>query len=187
MTDELLTQAQFALLVGVSAPRINKLVKSGRIPLVNKKIPKEAGLSAWNNREIGFEKAAVAGKKHGGDPRTTKKEIKGFDHDKLEEDNDDVAPQDSDLGARYNKAKTEEKEWMAKKRELEYLVEKKKYIPVSDVKHEMQTLAGLIKQKLLSTAVVIATRSEGKNINQIQRIAEIEINEALKELQKLES
>lgn len=182
MTEELLTQAQFATLVGVSAPRINKLVKAGRIPLVEKKIPKEVGLTAWNNREIGFEKAAAAGKKFGGDPRLTKK--RNTMSQQIDDDEDE--PNDTEWGARFNKAKTLEKEEMARKRKFENEVEEGRYVLKSEVRAEASELAGAIKQKLISIAPIIAVTAEGKTGLQIQKIVEFHLNEVLKQLQEME-
>lgn len=186
MTEELLTQAQFAALVGVSAPRINKLVKAGRIPLVDKKIPKDSGLTAWNNREIGFEKAAIAGKKFGGDPRKTKNNgPKNFLDDEDEESNDAQLYGD-EWAARFKIARTLEKEEMAQKRKFENEVEQGKYVLKSDVRQEASELASAIKQKLISIAPIIAVTAEGKTALQIQKIAEKYINEALGMLQDME-
>jgi len=184
---ELLTQKAFAELVGVSGPRINKLVKQGRIPTVGTKIPKDEGMKAWEeNRVVGFEKAAEAGAKHGGDPRKTKKQVRGYDHDKIsDEDDDETTPADKDLGARYNKAKTEEKEWMARRRQFDYEVELGKYILVEDVKAEASKLAAMVRQQIISVSPAIAARAEGKTITQIQRIVEEELNIALEQLQKI--
>lgn len=178
MSDELLTQAQFAQLVGVSAPRISKLVTAGRIPKVNGKIPKEAGLTAWNNKQIGFEKAAAAGKKFGGDPKITKNT--GL-RQSLEED-DDQAPEDSDLGKRYNIAKTLEKEEMARKRKFENEVEQGKYILKTDVERDAANLAADMVKSFSSLPSRISVSLENKEASYIQQVLEHELNEIIKVL-----
>lgn len=193
MQEEYLSQRAFAALpeVGVSHVRINKLIKEGRIPTNDDgKIPKNAGIEAWKTcRVIGFEKAGAAGKKYGGDPRKTKKEVRGFRHDQIEDhdedDSDDEEPKKSDLGARYNKAKTLEKEWMARRRQLDYEVELGKYVLVEEVKAEASKLAAMVRQQIISVSPAIAARAEGKTITQIQRIVEEELNIALEQLQKI--
>ncbi|QHJ79152.1 MAG: hypothetical protein [Caudoviricetes sp.] len=185
MTEEYLSQRAFAALpeVGVSHVRINKLIKAGRLPSNEKgQIPKLEGIEAWKTcRVLGFENAAVAGAKHGGNPRTTKKTVRGYDHDNVESD-DDEAPKDSDLGARYNKAKTEEKEWVAKRRKLDYEIEKKKWILVDDVKREASELASELVKKFSSLPSRISVTLENKDANYIQSILEHELNEIIKVL-----
>lgn len=178
MSNELLTQGEFAKLVGVSAPRISKLVKAGRIPLVDKKIPKEAGLTAWNNKHIGFERAAEAGKKFGGDPRTTKN---NSIRQSLDED-DDVAPDDSDLGKRYNLAKTLEKEEMARKRKFENEVEQGKYVLKSNIEREAATIAAEMVKAFMGIPSRISVSLENKEASYIQEALEHELNEVIKVL-----
>lgn len=185
MQEEYLSQRAFAALpeVGVSHVRINKLIKEGRIPTnADGKIPKNAGIEAWKTcRVVGFEKAAAAGAKYGGDPKKTK------NRSGMTRSVDDDEPVDStDLGARYNKAKTLEKEEMARKRRFENDVEEGKYVLKSDVRAEASELAGSVKQKLISIAPIIAVTAEGKTATQIQKIVEKHINEALGMLQELE-
>jgi hypothetical protein len=186
MEDEYLSQRAFAALpeVGVSHVRINKLINQGRLPTnENGKIPKLAGIEAWKTcRVLGFEKAAVAGAKHGGNPRTTKKQIRGYDHDNPDNDDDDAPPQDSDLGARYNKAKTLEKEWMAKRRQLDYEIEKKKWVLVDDVKREAAEVASELVKKFSSLPSRVSVTLENKDANYIQDILEHELNEIIKGL-----
>lgn len=187
MQEEYLSQRAFAALpeVGVSHVRINKLIKEGRIPTNDDgKIPKNAGIEAWKTcRVVGFEKAGEAGKKYGGDPRKTKKAVRGFRHDQIHgEDEDDEAPQDSDLGARYNKAKTEEKEWMARRRRLDYEIEKKKWVLVEDVKREAGEVAAELVKQFSSLPARISVSLENKEASFIQQALENELNEIIKVL-----
>lgn len=184
MTEEYLSQRAFAALpeVGVSHVRINKLIKEGRLPTnEDGKIPKEEGIKAWSTcRVAGFEKAAEAGKKFGGDPKKTKNNGPARS---LDRDDDEDA--DGEWGARYNKAKTLEKEEMARKRRFDNEVEEGRYVLKSEVKQEASALAGMIKQKLISIAPIVAVTAEGKTGLQIQKIVEFHINEALKQLQEM--
>lgn len=176
MTEEYLSQRAFAALpeVGVSHVRINKLIKEGRLPTnENGKIPKSEGIEAWKTcRVIGFEKAAEGGKRGGYNARKPK------DEDSIEDA--------GNYTDRLNKAKTRKEEALAEHKILELAVLKKEYIKISEVKEDAQKLAAMIRQKIISVAPIIAANAEGKNSNQIQRIVEIELNEALKDLQKLE-
>lgn len=176
MNEEYLSQRQFALLpeVGLSAARINVLVKAGRIPLVDGKVPKHAGIKALKDNIVtGFENAATGGKK-GGRKRT-----------ESTRDDDDAAPDDPTWGPRFNRAKALEKEAMAKKREFELEVDKGNYVHIDDLKAEASELAAVLRQKLFSLAPIIATQAEGKDANQIERIVEIELNEAMQSLQDM--
>lgn len=179
MSEEFLSQRAFAALpeVGVSHVRINKLIKEGRIPTNESgKIPKEQGINAWNScRVIGFEKAAIAGAKYGGSKQ--KKEP--------EKENEE-SPEKGNYSARLNKAKAEKEEILAEQKKLELAILKRDYIQIAEVKDDAQKLAALIRQKIISVAPIIAANAEGKTSNQIQRIVEIELNEALRDLQKLE-
>ena len=174
MTEEYLSQRAFAALpeVAVSHVRINKLIKEGRLPTnENGKIPKLKGIEAWKNcRVVGFEKAGEAGAKFGG--------AKAKKTETTEEEGGNYT-------VRLNKAKTEKEESLAEYKKIELAILKKNYILIADVKEDAQKLAALIRQKIISVAPIIAANAEGKNSNQIQRIVEIELNEALKDLQKL--
>lgn len=181
MTEEYLSQRAFAQLpeVGVSNVRINKLVKEGRIPTVDGKIPKTAGISAWQTCRVnGFENAAKGGHKGGRNARKNKA------NESMRDDGDEDAS-DPVWGPRFNKAKALEKEAMAKKREFELEVDKGNYVHIDEIKAEASDLAATLRQKIFSLAPIIATQAEGKNANQIERIVEIELNEALKELQNM--
>lgn len=173
MTEEYLSQRAFAALpeVAVSHVRINKLIKEGRLPTnENGKIPKLKGIEAWKNcRVVGFEKAGEAGAKFGG-AKAKKTE---------------TTEEGGNYTVRLNKAKTEKEESLAEYKKIELAILKKNYILIADVKDEAQKLAAMIRQKIISVAPIIAANAEGKNSNQIQRIVEIELNEALRDLQKL--
>lgn len=188
MQEEYLSQRAFAALpeVGVSHVRINKLIKEGRIPTRDSdgKIPKNSGIEAWKNcRVVGFEKAAAAGKKYGGDPKKTKKDVRGFRHDQIQgDDEDDEAPKDNDLGARYNKAKTEEKEWMARRRRLDYEVEKKKWVLIEDVKRDAAEVAAELVKQFSNLPARVSVSLENKEASFIQEALENELNEIIKVL-----
>lgn len=191
MAEEYLSQRAFAALpeVAVSHVRINKLIKEGRLPTnENGKIPKAKGIEAWKNcRVIGFEKAAKAGAKFGGDPKKTKNNgpTRSLDHEYDPED-DDADVNDPQWTPRLNKAKAIVQEQLAIKRKFENEVEQGKYVLKSDVRQEASQLAGEIKQALISIAPIIAVTAEGKKALQIQKIVEKNLNEVLKQLQKVE-
>lgn len=176
MTEEYLSQRAFAALpeVGVSHVRINKLIKEGRLPTnADGKIPKSKGVEAWKTcRVIGFEKAGAAGAKFGGA--------------KSKKQQEETNPEQGNFTERLNKAKTIKEEALAEHKKLELSILKRDHILISEVKEEAQKLAAMIRQKIIAVAPIIGVNAEGKNSNQIQRIVEIELNEALKDLQKLE-
>lgn len=176
MNDELMSQRAFSKLpeVDLAVSRINVLVKEGRIPLVNGKIPKNLGIEALKStRKMGYEAQAKAAKK-----RFNK------DYDDSESDDED-APSRSDLKGRYDLAKTLEREAIAERKQLELEVERGNLIHVDDVEYEAGQLAATVRQKLLSIAPVIATRAENKDAGNIERIVELEINQAMSDLQEL--
>lgn len=177
-----LSQRAFAALpeIGVSHVRINKLVKDGRLPINEKgQIPRDAGIDAFiNGRTVGFEAAAVAGAKFGG-----KQKEKDFSDD---EPDDDAEPTiKGSMSERFNIAKTLEKEIAVEQKRLALAVEKREFIHVDTVQMEAQQLATAIRQKLISIAPIIGATAEGKTAAQIQRIVELELNNALEDLQKM--
>ena len=188
METEYLSQRAFASLseVGVSHVRINKLIKEGRLPTENGKIPKKAGLEAWKNcRQIGFESQAKGGKKYGGPKNQKKKEPVNEDDFDFEDDGSED-PTDPKWTPRLNKARALVQEQLAIKRKFENEVEQGKYVLKSDVRQEASEVATEVKQKLISIAPIIAVTAEGKTAIQIQKIVEKHINEALTMLQPLE-
>lgn len=192
MTEEYLSQRAFAALpeVAVSHVRINKLIKEGRLPTnENGKIPKQKGIDVWKNcRVIGFEKAAKAGAKFGGDPKKTKNNgpSRSLDEDHHLDEDDDADVNDPQWTPRLNKAKAIVQEQLAIKRKFENEVEQGKYVLKSDVRQEASHLASEIKQALISIAPIIAVTAEGKKALQIQKIVEKNLNEVLRQLQKVE-
>ena len=147
------------------------------------------GIEAWKTcRVAGFEKAGKAGAKFGGYHKTTKNNgpARSLDDDYDPDADDDVDLNDPQWTPRLNKAKAIVQEQLAIKRKFENEVEQGKYILKSDVKQEASELAGMIKQKLISIAPIIAVTAESKTATQIQKIVERHINEALKQLQGLE-
>ena len=192
MTEEYLSQRAFAALpeVAVSHVRINKLIKEGRLPTnENGKIPKQKGIEAWKTcRVAGFEKAGKAGAKFGGYHKTTKNNgpARSLDDDYDPDADDDVDLNDPQWTPRLNKAKAIVQEQLAIKRKFENEVEQGKYVLKSDVRQEASHLASEIKQALISIAPIIAVTAEGKKALQIQKIVEKNLNEVLKQLQKVE-
>lgn len=192
MTEEYLSQRAFAALpeVAVSHVRINKLIKEGRLPInENGKIPKQKGIEAWKNcRVAGFEKAAKAGAKFGGYHKTTKNNgpARSLDDDYDPDADDDADLNDPQWTPRLNKAKAIVQEQLAIKRKFENEVEQGKYVLKSEVRQEASHLASEIKQALISIAPIIAVTAEGKKALQIQKIVEKNLNEVLRQLQKVE-
>lgn len=192
MSEVYLSLRAFAKLpeVGVSHITVKKYKDQGKLPSnAEGMIPQEAGLKAWKTcRVAGYEKAAVAGKKFGGDPAKTKYNGPARSLDSEYEFEDEEADiHDPQWTPRLNKAKALVQEQLAIKRKFENEVEQGRYVLKSDVKQEASELAGMIKQTLISIAPIIAVTAEGKKAIQIQKIVEQHINEALKQLQEMEN
>jgi hypothetical protein len=191
MSEEYLSLRAFAALpeVNVSHITVKKYKDQGKLPTSNDGlIPKEAGLKAWKTcRVAGYEKAAVAGKKFGGDPKKTKNHgpARSLDSE-YEFEGEDADINDPKWTPRLNKAKALVQEQMAIKRKFENEVEQGRYVLKSEVRQEASELAGTIKQKLISIAPIIAVSAEGKTALQIQKVVELHLNEVLKQLQEME-
>jgi hypothetical protein len=188
MDTEYLSIRAFSRLpeVNKSHVTIKKYVDQKRLPITEKGIPKEEGLKAWKScRHIGYEKAAIAGKKFGGAKNQKKKESVNEDDFDFEDDGSED-PTDPKWTPRLNKARALVQEQLAIKRKFENEVEQGRWVLKTDVRQEASELAGNIKQKLISIAPIIAVTAEGKTALQIQKIVEKHINEALTSLQEME-
>ena len=179
--SELLSARAFAKLVGNSNVYISRLVKEGRLPTINGKIPQAEGLIAYEeNKKPGYDgnRELNAAKRQQPQIIIQKEELPPPDPIK-------TGTSAAKSNEAYNKARAYEKTVQAKIKDIELKRLQGELVPIAEVKEDAQKLAALIRQKIISVAPIIAANAEGKTSNQIQRIVEIELNEALKDLQKL--
>lgn len=181
--SEMLSARAFAKLVGNSNVYISRLVKEGRLPTINGKIPQKDGLIAYEeNKKPGYDgnRELNAAKRQ---PQivTVKDDVSLPEPEPIKTGTSAVKSNEQ-----YNKARAYEKTVQAKIKDIELKKMQGELISIAEVKEDAQKLAAMIRQKIISVAPIIAANAEGKNSNQIQRIVEIELNEALKDLQKLE-
>lgn len=174
MADEFVSQAEFARQVGVTAQRINKLVKDGRIPVnADKKIPIKAGFKAFDK----IQKNAKAFK-----------EI----YSKTILPEDDNAPMSGstskamNVTEAFNKARLAEKTYQAKLKEIEYKLKTGELVESQKVRADAQATASALRDRLMSTPVRIAGLCEGRTAREIEEIIEDALNEALSLFQKSE-
>ena len=179
--SELLSARAFAKLVGNSNVYISRLVKEGRLPTINGKIPQAEGLIAYEeNKKPGYDgnRELNAAKRQQPQIIIQKEELPEPEPIK-------TGTSAAKSNEQYNKARAYEKTVQAKIKDIELKKMQGELVAVSDVKDDAQKLAAMIRQKIISVAPIIAANAEGKTSNQILRIVEIELNEALRDLQKL--
>lgn len=179
--SELLSARAFAKLVGNSNVYISRLVKEGRLPTINGKIPEKEGLIAYEeNKKPGFDLTRELNAAKRKQPQIVIEKQELPEPEPIKTGTSAVKSNEQ-----YNKARAYEKTVQAKIKDIELKKMQGELISVAEVKEDAQKLAAMIRQKIISVAPIIAANAEGKNSNQIQRIVEIELNEALKDLQKL--
>ena len=183
--SEKLSQRAFAKHVGCSPSWINKLVKSGKIPLDAKgKIDVAVGMKAYeasqqpgyeNNREHAKkQRAASKSKKSGG------QDVELPDDAPLTGGNATVEK----VNQAFNKARLAEKTFMAKLRELEFKEKQGLLIPKEVVEADAANTAEELRGLLFAIGPRIAPLCEGKQARQIEAIIEEAINDALQALKK---
>lgn len=181
--SELLSARAFAKLVGNSNVYISRLVKEGRLPTINGKIPEKEGLIAYEeNKKPGYDGNRELNAKKRNQPQII--------IEKPEVDLPDPEPIRTGTNAaktneQYNKARAYEKTVQAKIKDIELKKLQGELIPIEQIREEAQQLAALIRQKIISVAPVIGAKAEGKTASQIQRLVELELNNALEDLQKM--
>lgn len=180
--SELLSARAFAKLVGNSNVYISRLVKEGRLPTINGKIPKDDGLVAYEeNKKPGYDGNRELNARN----RKIQPQIIIQKEELPPPEPIKTGTSAAKSNEAYNKARAYEKTVQAKIKDIELKRLQGELVPIAEVKEDAQKLAALIRQKIISVAPIIAANAEGKTSNQIQRIVEIELNEALKDLQKL--
>ena len=192
--SRLLSQREFAKEIGRSHVWVSKLVKSGKLPTKDGKIPLEAGLQAYNdsqqlgyegNREHAAKQRAQAAKSK----TAAQKQQKRADPDIQIPDDDESLPTtgiitNDKVAQQFNRAKTAEKTFMAKLRELEYKEKQGLLIPKEQIEADAAATAEELRGLLFAIGPRIAPICESKPAREIEVIIEEAINEALTSLQK---
>lgn len=169
-----ISKAAFARLVGVSRAAITKLCHAGRIPVLpNGKLDKNQALAAYQQtQQVGREISADNGGKSKG----------GLNLAVAAMSDDSTAMAAGSLATiitQYNKAKTVEKTFQAKLKQLEYEKEKELLVPTLEVEADAADLAEELRGRLFAIAPRAAVKCEGKPARAIERIIEDEISYAI--------
>lgn len=181
---ELLTQKEFAALIGVSPPAVNKMIKAGKIPIVNGKIPKTEGLAAYNasrnpsfdNHRSGFGGGAKS-KSEQANPKHNDETVKPPPK-KMQPSTMAVA----DVNEKFNQARMAEKVLDVKIKELEYQKKKSELIPAQEVKMQVGKLAAVVRQRFVNLPNRMSSILEGKDRAEIQKYLEDEVRSIMQEM-----
>lgn len=191
---KLLSQRAFAKEIGRSNVWVSKLVKQGKLPLIDGKIPLEDGLKAYEasqqvgyetNRELNAQKRQAKSK-----PKTTKKTT-----EKKKPEEQFTIPDDDQLtstgtvsvdrvSAAFNKARLAEKTYQAKLRELEFKEKQGLFISKEEIESDAKNTAEELRGMLIAIPAQIADLCEGKEAREIEGIIEDAINDAMKAMNK---
>lgn len=188
--SKLLSQRKFAEHVGRSHVYINKLVKEGKIPLVNGKIPLDDGVKAFElSQQLGYEENRAHGERQRQAAAKKKPKTKAKEKEIELPSDDSPLPSTGNISAdkvtaAFNKAKLAEKTFNAKIKELEYKEKNGLLIPKEDVENDAAATAAELMALLTPIAPTIAPMCEGKPSRVIEGIIEEAISEALEAMKK---
>lgn len=192
------SQREFAKQIGRSHVWVSKLVKAGKLPTDESgKILLEAGLKAYEqsqqvgydaNREHGAKQRKQSGKakpatKPAAKPKAKTETITVADDDGEEMEISASSATVAKLSEAFNRAKTAEKTFQAKLKEMEYKEAKGLLIPRDEVVQDAANTAEELRGILFSMPPRIAPLCEGKSAREIEAILEDSINEALQVMQ----
>lgn len=189
-----LSQREFAKEIGRSHVWVSKLVKAGKLPVVNGKIPLEAGLKAYqSSQQLGYD----ANRDHGQKQRdkAAEKAAKPVSKPINQEiavtlpADDDQLPTTSGITsdkvtAAFNRARLAEKTFMAKLKELDYKEKQGLLITKDEVEADAAAIAEELRGLLFAIGPRIAPICEGKSAREIEVIIEEAINDSLSALKK---
>lgn len=188
--SELLSQRKFADHVGVSHVYINKLVKQGKIPLVDKKIPVDEGVKAYNAaQQLGYEENREHGKRQRAAAAKKKPKAKPKEQEIELPDDDSSLPSTGNLSndkvtQAFNRAKLAEKTYNAKIKELEYKEKQGLFLPKDVVDEDAASTAAEVQALLNAVAPRIAPLCEGKPARIIESLIQEGISEAIEAMKK---
>jgi hypothetical protein len=191
---ELLSQRAFAKEIGRSNVWVSKLVKQGKIPLVDGKIPLAEGLKAYEasqqlgydtNRELNAQKRKATPKKA---PKKTEKSNKKSEEPFTLPDDDQLPSTGTvsvdRVAAAFNKARLAEKTYQAKLRELEFKEKQGLFIQKEEIEADARNTAEELRGLLIAIPAQISDLCEGKEAREIEGIIEDAINNAMKAMNK---
>lgn len=198
------SQREFAKHIGRSHVWVSKLVRAGKIPLdAQGRIPLDEGLIAYEaSQRVGYD----GNRTHNAQQREKKPKPSGTSPAKeqpagkasakprqpvpqLPDDDESAIPSTGALttakvNEAFNRARTAEKTFQAKLKELEYKEAQDLLIKRDDVIADARHVAEELRGLLFSVGPRIAPLCEGKAAREIETIIEDAINDALTALQK---
>ena len=179
-TERYLSQRAFAREVGLSHTRIQQMIKSGKLPTKNGKVPLEEGM------QVIFRETAKEAE------RSMAQAEDGFaelpvDEEPFDKDLDNLENQiNSDPEGVFLKARAKEQFYKAKQREAEYLQQIGDLIPADVVENEIVRVFSEARAKLVNIPAQVAGRCENRPPREIEDIISTEINNALEAFQSFE-
>lgn len=197
----LLSQREFAEHIGRSHVWVNRLIKQGKIPVVDGKIPLEEGVKAYEaSKQVGYEanrahgekqrqEAAKKKEKASGASSATKKKKREMPPTTTIPGDDETMPMTGNVAAdkvaaAFNKAKLAEKTYQAKIKELDYKEKQGLLIAKETVEADAAQTAEELRGLMFSIPPRIAPLCEGRPAREIESIIDEAINEALGALKK---
>ena len=205
------SKISFANTVGCSESLIRRLTARGTIPMnPDKTIPLQAGIKAYEEHKrtarsgVGFNQVARrnprpkdAEPKAKAKAKTTPKakpksepiieEAPAMDEVTTNDANyQDTIEKSASIANAMNKAKLAEKTYQAKLKEIEYRFKSGELLEKSAVEVEARNLAEKVKAALLAIPPRVSSMCEGRLARDIEDILLTAINDALKDLQRLE-
>ena len=209
------SKMSFANTVGCSESLIRRLTARGTIPMnPDKTIPLQAGIKAYEEHKrtarsgVGFNQVArrnprpkdaepKAKAKAKAKAKTTPKakpksepiieEAPTMDEVTTNDANyQDTIEKSASIANAMNKAKLAEKTYQAKLKEIEYRFKSGELLEKSAVEVEARNLAEKVKAALLAIPPRVSAMCEGRLARDIEDILLTAINDALKDLQRLE-
>lgn len=171
------SKAEFARRVGLSRAAVTKLCSSGRIPVkANGQLDYDIALAAYkSSQQVGREVSSDNGKIKASPAAAPPQDFPDSD--------DSPVAGNSRMIQQFNKAKTIDKTFQAKLRQLEYEEKHKTLVPRTEVEDDAAVAASELRGRLFSIPARAAVVCEGKTAREIERIIETELNQAFEELQ----
>ncbi len=148
---ELVTQRKFAEIIGTSPANVNKLVRTGKIPIVDGKVLLQDALVAYELIKSNPETNHMS----------------------------DDMQNATEVALALNQAKLAKEQYLAKLKQLEYEVKQGEYVAIHEVENDAEEVATLIRTSLLSLPSRVALQLENKTAHEAQALLEDEINNIL--------
>ncbi len=146
----MLTQSEFARVIGKTPQYVHKLVKKGRIPLQGGRIDPDIALAA-------LKRSADPARSMATTPRTAALPLLAADTVEPPE----VAALDPSAGMSYTEARTLREQYHAKRAELEFKEKIGELIAQEQVRHQVFTLFRELRDKLLHLPTRLAASLVG--------------------------